>query len=217
MSGTPNSPFRAWVKPSRNTNGDKLRLPAPGASEPAEERKADLKRAAFFVTVAVLFVLVNHVGHVKEASDANSGAGSAGSVSLTVALPERIVDGFSVRFRLNNKGYHSVFYPVGTGTNAPVGQIVARTSPSSEWMTLSGNSVHGVSAIQESMDSNLAWIEVPPGGWVDGEFRDARESPGEHAYAIFLKPARNANAVMVVSNSYPSLANSLKDQAILVQ
>lgn len=204
MSGTPNSPFRAWVKPSRNTNGDKLRLPAPAS----EGRKADLKRAAFFVTVAVLFVLVNHVGHVKEASNANSGAGSAAaSVNLTVALPEPLVDGFSVRFRLSNKGYHSVFYPVDAGTNAPVGQIVARTSPSSEWMTLSGDSRHGVPALQESMDPKLTWIEMPPGGWVDGEFRDARESPGEHGYAIFLKPARNANAVMVVSNSYPSLEN----------
>lgn len=208
MSGTPKfSPFRAWSKPYRGTNGDELNSPSCADPEPAEDRKADLKRAAFFVTVAVLFVLVNHVGHVKDASDANSGAGSAAPVSLTVSPPERLGDGFFVRFRLSNRGNHSVFYPVGAGTNAAVGQIVARTSPSSEWMTLSGNSKHGVSAIQESMDPNLAWIEMPPAGWVEGEFHDSGPFPGEHAYAMFLKPLRNASAVAVVSNSYLSIAN----------
>lgn len=210
MSGTPTfSPFRTWAKPHayKGTNGDQLRSPSGSDPQSAEDRKADLKRAAFFVTVAIFFVLVNHLGHVKDASEGNSGVGSPASVSLRVSPPDRIGNGFSVRFRLSNRGTHSVFYPVGAGTNAPVGQIVARTSPASEWTTLSGDSKHGVSATQESMDPHVAWIEMPPGGWIDGDIHDAREFPGEHAYAMFLKPARNADAVALISNSYPSRAN----------
>ncbi len=39
----------------------------------SEERKANIKRAWFFATVAVLFVLANQLGHVRNASDSNSG------------------------------------------------------------------------------------------------------------------------------------------------
>jgi hypothetical protein len=159
------------------------------------------------VTVAVLFVLVNHVGRVKDASEGDSAAGSAAPVSLTVSPPKRIAEGFSVRFRLSNRGNHSVFYPVGAETDAPVGQIVARTTPSSEWMSLPSGSKQQVQAVQEFVDQGIAWIEMPPGGWIDGEFRDVGEFSGEHAYAIFLKPARDAAAIRIVSKSYFSPAN----------
>jgi hypothetical protein len=162
--------------------------------------RPNLKYAAFFVTVAILFVLVNHFGPVTDTHEANSGAASSTAVSLTAS---RLADGRSVRFQLSNRGNHSVFYAVGAGTSVPIGQIVARTSPSSDWMTLSDTSKHGVSGSQEITDPNVAWIEMPPGGWVEGEFRDARESTEEHAYAIFLKLGRKANAVRIVSNSYP--------------
>jgi hypothetical protein len=112
-----------------------------------------------------------------------------------------------VRFRLSNRANHSVFYPLGTTTSMPIGQLVARASPSSDWMRLSSTSKQRVSAVQEFMDSNLTWIEMPPGGWVDGEFQDAGESLEEHAYVIYVKPARNANASRVISNSYLSPAN----------
>lgn len=205
MSGTPKlSPFRAWVKPSRSTNGDALHSSSPRASGQAVERKADLKRAAFFATAAALFVLVNHLGWVRDTHDANTAPASLAAVSLTAS---RMEDGLSVRFRLSNRGNQPVFYPVGTGTSVLVGQIVARTSTSSDWTTLSDTSKHGDSGSQEITHPNVAWIEMPPGGWVDGEFRDERESTGEHAYAIFLKPARNANAIKIVSNSYPSARN----------
>ena len=57
------------------------------------------------------------------------------------------------------------------------------------------------------MDSNFTWIELPPGGWVDGEFHDPGESPEEHAYVMYVKPARDAKGIRIVSKSYPSLAN----------
>ena len=56
--------------------------------------------------------------------------------------------------------------------------------------------------MQEFGNSNLMWIEMPPGGWVDGEFPDPGESPDEHAYAIYVKTDRDANGIRIVSKSY---------------
>jgi len=123
------SVFLPWVEPSSSskTNGDKQRLLSPNDGDAGEERKANIKRAWFFATVAVLFVLANQVGHVRTASDSNSGPGSAASVSLTLSRLEgpRERGGFSVRFRLSNRGNHSIFYPVRTATNIPIGQLVS--------------------------------------------------------------------------------------------
>jgi len=93
------------------------------------------------------------------------------------------------------------------GANVPLGQIVTRASSSSEWIILSATSQQPVSAVHEFMGTNLTWIEMPPDGWVDGEFHDPGESPGEHAYVIYVKPARDASGIRIVSNSYHSLAN----------
>jgi len=205
------SVFLPWVEPSSSTktNGDKQRLLSPNNGDASEERKANIKRAWFFATVAVLFVLANQLGHVRNASDSTSGPASAASVSLTLSRLEgpRERVGFSVRFRLSNRGKHSIFYPMRAGTTVPLGRIVGRTSPSSEWINLSTTSKQGVSPISGLMDANLTWIEMPPGGWVGGEFHDANESPGEHAYVIYVKSAPDASGIRIVSNSYPSLAN----------
>jgi hypothetical protein len=42
-----------------------------------------------------------------------------------------------------------------------------------------------------------------PDGWVDSEFQDAGEDAEEHAYLIYVKPARDATGIRVVSKSYP--------------
>ncbi len=205
------SVFLPWVEPSSSskTNGDKQRLLSPNDGDASEERKANIKRAWFFATVAVLFVLASQLGHVRNVSDSNSEPASAASVSLTLSRLERPRErvGFSVRFRLSNRGKHSIFYPMRAGTDAPLGQIVARTSPSSEWISLSTTSKQQASPVSGFMDANLTWIEMPPGGWVDGEFHDANESSEEHAYVIYVKPARDVSVIKIVSNSYPSLAN----------
>jgi hypothetical protein len=57
------------------------------------------------------------------------------------------------------------------------------------------------------MGSNLTWIEMPPGGWVDGEFHDGGESPEEHAYVIYVKLARDADVSRIISQPYTSSAN----------
>lgn len=114
---------------------------------------------------------------------------------------------FPVRFRLSNRRNHSIFYPGGTATSVPVGQLVARASPSSEWMSLSGTLKQRVPTLQESMGLNLTWIRMPPGRLADGKFYDAGESPQEHAYVIYVKPTRDASRSRIISASYTSSAN----------
>jgi hypothetical protein len=212
MSGGPKfSLYRPWVEPSplEKTNGGRLGLLSLTHSNASEERKANIKRACFFAAVAVFFVLADQLGHVKNGDHSNSDPASAGPASLILSPRGGSGDRvrFSVRFRLSNRGDHSIFYPLRAGTNVPLGQIVARTSPSSDWVSLSTTSKQQGSAVSGFMDANITWIEMPPGGWVDGEFHDAGESPEEHAYVIYVKPARDANGIRIISQSYPSLAN----------
>ena len=214
MSWSPKfSLFRPWADPSSpsKTNGDQLRLLSKGDddADAGQHRRANLKRAWFFGTVAVLFVLADQLGRVQKQTDANLAPDSTALVSLQVLPSVRSADGpgFSVRFRLSNRGNHSVFYPVSTATSAPIGQLVARTPPASDWMSTSNSANQSVAAVQDFPDSNPTWIELPPGGWVDGEFTDTGESPLEHAYAIYVKPTRNANGIRIVSNAYASHPN----------
>lgn len=212
MSGGPRfSLFRFWAEPSplKKTNGDRLGSVPLTASGAGDERKTNIKRAWFFIVVAGLFVLAHQLSRVKNASRSNSGPASGELLSLTLSPREGHGDrlGLSVHFRLSNRGNNSVFYPMRAGANVPLGQIVTRASSSSEWISLSTTSQQPVSAVHEFTDTNLTWIEMPPGGWVDGEFHDAGESPGEHAYVIYVKPARDASGIRIVSNSYHSLAN----------
>jgi hypothetical protein len=199
---------RTWAKPSsaNNTNGDKLRsLPQPDA----QERKTTIKVAQFFVLVALLFVLADYLGRVRDRTGANVGPDSVLLVNLSLYPPERSENGsgFTVRFRLSNKGNRSIFYPTGTTTSGPMGQLVARASSTSDWMSLSDSSKQRVSGSEGFGESNLNWIEMPPGGWVDGEFQDVGKSTEEHAYEIYVKVARDGKGIRIVSQPYFSPAN----------
>ena len=201
------SVFRAWVRraPEQESNGDKLCLP----SQPNwRERQTEVKVAQFLVLVALLFVLADHLGRIQERTDANFGPDSTSLVNLVLYPPEtpESTPGFIVRFRLSNKGNRPIFYLAGNTTSVPVGQLVARASSTSDWMSLSNTSEQRVPAVEEVKDSNLRWIELPPGGWVDGEFRDVGESSGQHAYVIYVKVARDGNGIRIVSKPYSSPA-----------
>jgi hypothetical protein len=211
MSGRPKSfVFRPWVEPSlsRKTNGGILRLPSLSDGD-EEERKTNIKLAGFFAVVALMSVLAEYFGRVGERTAANVGSDSPTLVSLTLSFPNRSGDraGLSVQFRLSNSGNHSVFYPITRTTNMPIGRLVGRATPSSDWISLSSTSAERVPAAREYSDPNLRWIEMPPGGWADGEFSDPGDWAGDHAYAIFLKPGRNADTVRIVSEPYGSGRN----------
>jgi len=198
--------FQAWVKPSSSakTNGDEPSSP-PVLDSNENDTQVHIKLAVFFVVVALLLVLAERLGRLQEPTGTKLGLDSTGMVNLTVWPPQRSENrtGYSVPFRLSNRGNHAIFYPISESTRLPIGQLVARTSVSTKWMSLSSSaSKQRVPEAQEFTDSNLTWIEMPPGGWVDGEFFDAGESPEEHAYMIYVKPARNANGIRIVSKSY---------------
>ncbi|HEV3483616.1 MAG TPA: hypothetical protein VGR97_14955 [Candidatus Acidoferrales bacterium] len=199
--------FRLSIKPisSRDRHDSKSHAVSLTAVVSGEERKADIRRAFFFSGVAILLVLANHLGHVKGDFDSNSTADSVARVELALYPQQQFENhgGFVVRFRLSNMGNHPVFYPVRAGTNVPLGQIVTRTSPSSEWTALSVPSQQQGAAAPGYIDPNLAWIEMPPGGWVEGQFADLGRPGGDHAYLVHLKPEREAKVVSLVSSPYP--------------
>lgn len=209
MSGGPKFfAFRTWTKPSspNSTNGDRLTsLPQPDV----QERHTTVKVAQFFVLVALLCVLADYLSRVQDRTGANVGPDSMSLVNLILYPPERSEDtsGFTVRLRLSNNGNRPIFYPAGTTTSGPMGQLVARVSSTSDWTSLSGTAEQRVSGLEGFGDSNLKWIEMPPGGWVDGEFQDVGKSTKEHAYEIYVKVARDGKGIRIVSQPYFSLAN----------
>jgi len=207
MSGKPKySMLQPCIEPSKKANGNRLRL---ASQHGGTGRQTEVKVAQFFVLVALLFVLADHLGRVQKRTDANLGPDSTSLLNLILYPPERSehISGFTVRFRLINKGNHSVYYPTSTTTSAPVGQLVTRASLTSDWTSLPSASKHLVPEVQELSRANLRWIEMPPGGWVDGEFQDVGESPEEHAYLIYVKVARDGNGIRIVSKPYLARAN----------
>jgi hypothetical protein len=190
----------SWTKPSQvePSNGDGFR--SPGAEE-ANERKTNIRLAWFFSVAALLFVLADFAGRTRKASDARFGPDSTELVNLNLS-PVRSVAGLSVWFRLSNRGNHSIFYPADRTTGIPVGQILFRPSTPSEWRRLAA--FPGARSFEEVevADSNVVWLEMPPGGWVEGEFQDSDQSGAEHAYAIYVKLGRDAKGVRILSKSY---------------
>lgn len=200
--------FDTWAKPSsaHGTNGNKLR----SLSEPdAHEHRTRVRVAQFFVLTALLFVLADYLGRVQDHTGANLVPDSTSQVQLSLSPPQRSGNGsgFTVRFRLSNKGNQSVFYPTGSTAKVPLGQLVARAPSTSDWMGLSASSKQLVPPVGGFGDSKLDWIEMPPGGWVNGDFQDSGESPGEHAYAIYVRISREGNGIWIVSRPYSALVN----------
>ena len=189
-----------------NGNGHKH---TPQFAPPAEirydrERKVNLKHAFFYLAVAALLIFADRLARVNETANSNSNRSALQGVTLVLHPQARLESqvGFIVHFRLSNMGNRAVFYPVHPGTNVPVGQIVTRMSPSSGWTTLFTSPQQQRSTVPEAIARNLSWIEMPPGGWVDGEFSEPGKSAEEHAYAIFLKADRNGGEARVVSEPY---------------
>jgi hypothetical protein len=180
-----------------------------------EERKTYLKYALFFLAVAVLLIVARQLG--KDASTTSGQSTSMLNVQFDLSVQQASGQGARegyqsqsggqvVRFRLSNRGNHPVFYPVRPGTNVLVGHVVYRTTPDSKWIAVPWSATPAVPNVQESNDQNLFWIEMPPGGWVDGQFQDLGRPDGDHAYAIDLRPEPSAKIVGFVSLPYHLIA-----------
>ena len=115
----------------------------------------------------------------------------------------------TIHFRLSNDGNHPVFYAVPPQTNVPLGEIVDPQSALPQWTTLSRTftSQQQQSVGLAAAHPTLSWIEMPPGGWVDGEFSDPGDLSGDRAYIIFVKPSRNASESPILSQPYQLYGN----------
>lgn len=205
--------FRLSIKPisSRNRNGRKTNLISPADTAPREERRTNLKRAIFFLAVAILLIVARQLAKNAPATSGQPSSMLNVGFDLSIQEPSGRVagedyhsesSGYLVRFRLTNRGARPVACPVHPGTNVLVGRAVYRTTKESDWMAFPWPSKSAVSAAQERIDQSIAWIEIPPGGWIDGQFHDPGWPGGDHAYAVDLKPEPNASIVSFVSPPY---------------
>lgn len=198
-----NLPSDARSLASKNGNGHKLLAARKLEPNRVEQREVNLKFATFYLVVALALIFADALGRIGKPAGSPLDRYLMGDVTLAIhpGLYNKTRMGLAVPFRLSNEGKRAVFYPVRPGTDVPVGHILVRNSSSSEWTNQSG-APDGQAP--EVVDSRVSWIELPPGGWIDSEFDDRIESPGDHAYAVFLKPDRDGSSIRIISEPYRS-------------
>ena len=178
-------------------------------SSDAQERQTTVKVAQFFVLVALLFVLADYLGRVQDRTGANVGPDSMSLVKLILYPPERSGNYLGVHSSVPSKQQGKSFHLLSSrhhdkrahGTTCCPGILDIGLDE------LSGTSEQRVSGLEGFGDSNRKWIEMPPGGWVDGEFQDVGKSTEEHAYEIYVKNARDGKEIRIVSQPYFSPSN----------
>lgn len=203
---------------------DKLRvLPMPGNGMPRNQQSSDdpkdrrqlLKYAFFYLTVAAVLFVTDQVAKSPTASANRAQWRSSVHIDLSVVhKPKRdrpdsslAAEGtYLVRFRLVNHGNQPIFYPVSSDTNRPIGEIVHRVGAQSEWKSLSGSEL-SAPARPQLHGGSVTWIEMPPGGWLDGEYEDPGSPTGDHAYELVLKTGADSKLEPLLSRAYPINAN----------
>lgn len=182
-------------------------------SEKQQEQARNLKFAIFYLAVGVLLFLANRVAKQPQADGNQPNAVLTAGLDLSVGKPEPTGNDqteratYAIRFRLTNRGNQSVFYPVYPGTNRPIGHLVYRVAPGSEWVALSWPKDPTSALARPSVEGKIDWVEMPPGGWVDGIYDDPGSPRGDHAYELDLKLASSDNVVRFVSHAYRVSAN----------
>lgn len=181
-----------------------------------QARRQNLKYAVFYLVVAVLLFLANQFAKHPPADGNQSDAalnvaldlsvGRKSDANRTGGYPANEAT-YVIRFRLTNRGNQSVFYPVYPGTNRPIGHIVYRVAPGSDWMALSPPEKPLSTSALPSAEGNVAWVETPPGGWVDGVYEDPGSPGGDHAYELDLKVAPHEKVTRFYSQAYRVTAN----------
>jgi hypothetical protein len=196
-------------------NGTRRNQQNAPAGNPKDE-KQNLKYAIFYLVVAIILFLANRASKHPTGNGNESQSASNLHIDLSVARKletnpkgsnvargETIV----VRFRLSNAGNRPIFYPVSPGTNLPIGQIVYRIAPGSDWRALSAPELSPSSPAQLDVRAHVAWVEMPPGGWVDGEYEDPGSPAGDHAYELDLRVTADGIVSPLLSHPYPVNAN----------
>ena len=205
-----NDEFRIHV-----VSGNDLDRNQPHADDPAGGARL-LKYAIFYLVVAAILVIANR-GTKNSTSAANlSQPLSNLHLDLSVARnlgPNRLASNASrggmyvVRFRLMNQGNEPVLYPVFPNTNRPMGHVVCRIAPGSDWKLLSRPDLSPSQPAELHANDDIVWVEMPPGGWADGEYADTGAPVGEHAYEIDVRFAVDGKVSPLFSRPYLTSAN----------
>jgi hypothetical protein len=180
------------------------------------DRKQNLKYAIFYLVAAIILFLANRVSTQPARNGNRSQPFSNLHLDLSVTrnvetspVGNSAAGGgtFVVRFRLANQGNQPVFYPVFPGTNHPMGQVLYRFASGADWKLLSAGELSPPTPGPQNVKPHLAWVEMPPGGWAEGEYEDPGSPAGEHAFELEVKVAIDGNASPLRSRAYPVSTN----------
>jgi hypothetical protein len=200
---------------TRLISGNAVRRNQQGADGP-KDRKQLLKYAIFYLVVAAILFVTNRVAKNPMGGRNQSQSPSNLHIDLSVARklePNRLGSNaagrgtYVVRFRLTNHGNQPIFYPVSPNTNRPMGHLVYRVASGSDWRLTSESELSSSVPAQLNAKDHIAWVELPPGGWADGEYDDPGFPPGEHAYELDLKFASDGKVSPLLSRAYPVSTN----------
>jgi hypothetical protein len=178
-----------------------------------KDRTQLLKYAIFYLVVAAILFVTTQTGRKSTARGNRSPSNLHIDLSAARKLePNRLgsdpAEGgtYVVRFRLTNQGKQPIFYPSFPDTNRPLGQIVYRVAPQSDWKPLS-QAESSPFTLTPLNGRAVAWIEMPPGGWADGEYEDPGSPAGDHAFELEVKVATDGKVSPLLSRAYPVNTN----------
>jgi hypothetical protein len=190
--------------------GNGMRRNQHGADGP-KHRTQPLKYAIFYLVVAAVLFVTNQAAKNPMAGGKQPQSPSNLHIDLSVDRklePNRLGSNAAgggmhiVRFRLTNQGNQPIFYPVSPDTNRPIGHLVYRVAFGSDWQPISEPGLSPSEPAQTNAKGHIAWVEMPPGGWADGEYDDPGFPAGEHAYELDLKFAAGGKVSPLLSHAY---------------
>jgi hypothetical protein len=196
-------------------SGNGMRRNQQNADGPKDQTQL-LKYAIFYLVVAAVLLVANQA--VKDPMARANQVQTASNLQTDLSVAPKFETkptgsnaagrgAFVVRFRLTNQGNQPIFYPIFSDTNRPMGQIVYRVAPQSDWKPLSESEPSPSTRAQLNGKDHVAWIEMPPGGWADGEYEDPGSPAGDHAFELEVKVATDGKVSPLLSHAYPVNTN----------
>jgi hypothetical protein len=175
-----------------------------------------LKYAIFYLVVAAILVVTNQ--NSKSPSAGGVQSESAANLEIDFSVTRKLepnhlagaaatMGAHVVHFRFTNQGNRPIFYPISPNTNRPMGRVVYRIDPGSNWRPLSQPELSASGAAELKTNGAIDWIEMPPGGSAEGDYIDPGFPIGEHAYELDLKFEANGKVSPLFSKPYPASIN----------
>lgn len=196
-------------------SGNTMRRARQRADGP-NDRMQLLKYAIFYLMIAAILIVTNQAA--KNSIAVRSEVRSPSNVHIDLSVARKLEPNrpggdaaeartYLVRFRLTNEGDQPIFYPISPNTSRPIGHLLYRIAPGSDWRLLSEPELSTSGPAHLNANGNTVWVEMPPGGWADGEYEDSGSPVGEHSYELDLKFATGGKVSPLLSSPYLVNAN----------